>query len=120
MPKKELILPQSSLLILSKLTIGYSYMISWWPYDSYGFSTKGGPGIPNADMGALNPSLGYEALKVTVEKDPRSVNIYATRPFLYNGRLYGEGLSTEEEILALFNEWKNLNGKTVDVYLSPA
>lgn len=95
-------------------------MISWLPYDSYGFSTKDGQGVPYTNMGALNPSLGYGALKVTVEKDPRSVNIYATRPFLYNGRLYGEGLNTEEEILALFNEWKSLEGKTVDVYLLPA
>lgn len=96
-------------------------MISWFPYDSYGFSTKkDGTGIPYVDMGALNPSLGYGTLKVTVEKDPRSVNIYATRNFLYNGRLYGEGLNTEEEILALFNEWKSLEGKTVDVYLLPA
>lgn len=121
MLRKELIQPQSSAFVPSKLKIGHYNSVSWVQYTSYGFSTKDGPGIPLDNMGALNPSLGYGALKVTVFTDSLDLtNVYATRPFLYNGRLYGEGLNTREEILALHNEWKSLDGQTIDVYLTPA
>ena len=37
MLKKELILPQSSLLIPSRLMIGYNFSNSWFWWDHYGF-----------------------------------------------------------------------------------
>lgn len=126
MLKKELILPQSSSLIPSRLTIGYDYSTSWFWWDHYGFIVKGySPEDPtfiyDEAIGTLEPTMGYEAIVVSwYSRDkPAVYKVHSSRPFLYNGKLYDPS-STTEEAAALWKEWKSLNGKTVDVYLLPA
>lgn len=127
MLKKELILPQSSLLIPSRLTIGYDFSNNWFWWDNYGFIGA----MPEGDIppimyskriGTLEPAIGYDHLIVTWYNvsNPELYDVQSSRPFLYNGKLYDPISTTVEEAAALWREWKSLNGKTVDVYLLPA
>lgn len=127
MLKKELILPQSSLLIPSRLTIGYDFFNSWFWWDHYGFIgaiPEGNypPFMYSECIGTLEPAIGYDYLIVSWynKSNPDLYDVHSSRPFLYNGKLYDPSSTTVEEAAALWKEWKSLDGKTVDVYLSPA
>lgn len=127
MLKKELILPQSSLLILGRLTIGYDFSNSWFRWDRYGFigampEGYAPPFMYSERIGTLEPTIGYDYLIVSWynESNPDLYDVHSSRPFLYNGKLYDPSSTTVEEAAALWREWKSLNGKTVDVYLLPA
>lgn len=127
MLKKELILPQSSSLIPSRLTIGYDFSNSWFWWDHYGFigSMPEGYNLPfmySNRIGTLEPAMGYDYLIVSWynKSNPDLYEVQSSRPFLYNGKLYDPSSTTVEEAAALWREWKSLNGKTVDVYLLPA
>lgn len=127
MLKKELILPQSSLLIPSRLTIGYDFSNNWFWWDHYGFISAMPEGYTPPIMyseciGSLEPAIGYDYLIVSWynKSNPDLYEVQSSRPFLYNGKLYDQSSTTVEEAAALWREWKSLNGKTVDVYLLPA
>ena len=126
MLKKELILPQSSLLIPGRLTIGYDFSTSWF-WDHYGFigAMPEGyypPFTYSKRIGTLEPAMGYDYLIVSWynKSAPDLYEVQSSRPFLYNGKLYDPSSTTVEEAAALWREWKSLNGKTVDIYLLPA